>query len=187
MTKKKGEEYDILPREILRKYVAYSKRNIHPKLTPKAREAIVAYYVETRKSGGESSDSVAITARSLEALSRLSEASARIRLSQEATIEDAQLAIQLTKLWRHDLMGEHFDETTMQSGKKGTVRNQEKIILDLVSTLQNESGNSANLLEVLTEAERNDINRGKAEDIIDKLCREGRMMRPSGYETLQVV
>jgi DNA replicative helicase MCM subunit Mcm2 (Cdc46/Mcm family) len=84
-------------------------------------------------------------------------------------------------------MGEHFDETTMQSGKKGTVRNQEKIILDLVSTLQNESGGSANLLEVLTEAERNDINRGKAEDIIDKLCREGRMMRPSGYETLQVV
>lgn len=56
-----------------------------------------------------------------------------------------------------------------------------------MSTLQNESGGSANLLEVLTEAERNDINRGKAEDIIDKLCREGRMMRPSGYETLQVV
>jgi replicative DNA helicase Mcm len=186
-TKKKGGTYDILPREILRKYVAYSKRNIHPKLTEKAREAIVGYYVETRKSGGESSDSVAITARSLEALSRLSEASARIRLSDEATIEDAEMAIQLTKLWRHDLMGEHFDETTMQSGKKGTVRNQEKIILDLVSTLQNESGSSANLLDVLTEAERNDISRGKAEDIIDKLCREGRMMRPSGYETLQVV
>ena len=75
----------------------------------------------------------------------------------------------------------------MQSGKKGTVRNQEKIILDLVSTLQNESGSSANLLDVLTEAGRNDIGREKAEDIIDKLCREGRMMRPSGYETLQVV
>jgi replicative DNA helicase Mcm len=100
---------------------------------------------------GESTDSVAITARSLEALSRLSEASARIRLSQDANLEDAERAIRLTKTWRHDLMGEHFDETTMQSGKKGTVRNQEKIILDLVSTLQNESGGSANLLEVLTE------------------------------------
>ena len=186
-SKKKNEDYDILPREILRKYVAYSKRNIHPKLTEDAKEAIVAYYVETSKAGGESTDSVAITARSLEALSRLSEASARIRLSQDANLEDAERAIRLTKTWRHDLMGEHFDETTMQSGKKGTVRNQEKIILDLVSTLQNESGGSANLLEVLTEAERNDINRGKAEDIIDKLCREGRMMRPSGYETLQVV
>ena len=187
VSKKKQEDYDILSREILRKYIAYSKRNIHPKLTEDAKEAIVAYYVETRKAGGESTDSVAITARSLEALSRLSEASARIRLSQDANLEDAERAILLTKTWRHDLMGEHFDETTMQSGKKGTVRNQERIILDLVSTLQNESGSFANLLEVLTEAERNDINRGKAEDIIDKLCLDGRMMRPSGYETLQVV
>ena len=52
-SKKKNEDYDILPREILRKYVAYSKRNIHPKLTEDAKEAIVAYYVETRKAGGE--------------------------------------------------------------------------------------------------------------------------------------
>lgn len=177
----------ILSREILRKFVAYSKRNVHPKLTDEAREAIVKYYVETREKGGESTDSVAITARSLEALSRLAEASARIRLSQEANLEDAERAIRLTKLWRHDLMGDHYDETTLQSGKKSSVRNQEKVMIDIVSILQNESGNSANLLNVLTEAERNDINRSKAEDIIEKLCREGRMMRPSGYDSLQVV
>jgi len=84
-------------------------------------------------------------------------------------------------------MGENFDLTTIESGKKGAVRNQEKFILDTVSSLQNESGTHAELLAVLNEAERRDIPRSKAEDIIDKLCRDGRMMRPGGYDTLQVV
>ena len=185
--KKVNGKYQILPREILRKYVAYSKRTFHPKLDPEAKAKIVAYYVQTRKQGGDSDDSVAITARSLEALSRLAEASARIRLQEVATVEDADRAIRLTKTWRHELMGENFDMTTIESGKKSKVRNQEKIIIDIVSVLQNDAGTAANLLDVLTEAERRDIPRSKAEDIIDKLCRDGRMMRPSGYDTLQVV
>ena len=180
-------KYEILPREVLRKYVAFSKRNFHPKLNDEARAHIVAYYVKTRKQGGDSSDSVAITARSLEALSRLAEASARIGLDDIANVEDAQRAVRLTETWRHELMGENFDLTTIESGKKGKVRNQEKVIIDIVSVQQNQSGTSAQLLDVLTEAERQDIPRGKAEDIIDKLCRDGRMMRPSGYDTLQVV
>ena len=186
-SKRADGTYEVLPRELLRKYVAYSKRSYHPKLDDEARAMIVDYYVQTRKKGGESDDSVAITARSLEALSRLAEASARIRLSPLATAADAERAIRLTKTWRHELMGEHFDLTTIESGKKGKVRNQEKQLIDIVSVLQNDSGTAANLLDVLTEAERRDIPRSKAEDIIDKLCRDGRMMRPSGYDTLQIV
>ena len=167
--------------------MAFSKRNFHPTLNDDARAKIVAYYVKTRSKGGESQDSVAITARSLEALSRLAEASARIRLTDTATVEDAERAIRLTETWRHELMGEDFDLTTIESGKKGKARNQEKTIVDIVSVLQNDSGSAASLLDVLTEAERQDIPRSKAEDIIDKLCRDGRMMRPSGYDTLQVV
>jgi DNA replicative helicase MCM subunit Mcm2 (Cdc46/Mcm family) len=102
-------------------------------------------------------------------------------------LEDAERAIRLTETWRHELMGENFDMTTIESGKKSMVRNQEKFILDTVSVLQNETGQPADLLDVLTEAERHDIPRGKAEDIIDKLCREGRMIRPAGYTSLQVV
>ena len=179
--------HEILQRELLRKYVAFAKRNIHPVLDDEAKNAIVQFYIDTRSKGGEAHDSVAITARSLEALSRLSEASARIRLSQTATIEDAQRAIRLTKLWRMELMGDNFDETTLQTGKKSSVRNQEKIIIDIVSMFQNQSGHSARLIEVLNEAEKQDIHRLKAEEIIDKLCRDGRMMRPSGYDSLQVV
>lgn len=66
-------------------------------------------------------------------------------------------------------------------------RNQEKVLIDIVSVLQNDTGAAASLIDVLTEGERRDIPRSKAEDIIDKLCRDGRMMRTSGYDSLMVV
>jgi replicative DNA helicase Mcm len=187
---KSQEGDEILARDLIRKYIAYSKRSIHPKLEEEAQNKIVEFYVETRKKGGESSDSVSITARSLEAVARMAEASARIRLSNISTVEDVERAIRLTKTWRNELMGENFDMTTIETGKKTSVRNQERMLIEIISTLQNQSTNqvkAANVLDVYTEAEKYKISRTKAEDIIEKLVRNGDIMRPSGYETLQIV
>ena len=177
----------IVNRELIRKYVAYAKRTIHPRLTEEAREALRDFYVETRRKGGESHDSIAISARAIEGLYRLAQASARVRLSDVATIEDAERSVRLTKLWRHELMGENFDETTLQSGKKATTRNRERTLLEIVRRIFAETGATVNLADVLTEAGRLDINRDTAEDIIEALCRDGRLMRPGGYDTLQPV
>ena len=177
----------IVNRELIRKYVAFAKRSIHPKLTDEAQESLREFYVETRRKGGESHDSIAISARAIEGLYRLAQASARVRLSEVATIEDAERSIRLTRFWRHELMGENFDETTLQSGKKATTRNRERSILEIVRRLFSETGNIVNLADVLTEAGRMDISRDVAEDIIEALCRDGRLMRPGGYDTLQPV
>ena len=181
------ESKGIVNRELIRKYVAFAKRSIHPKLSSQARDALREYYVETRRKGGESHDSISISARAIEGLYRLAQASARVRLSEEATIDDAQRAIRLTRFWRHELMGENFDETTLQSGKKATARNRERTILEIVRRIHVETGQVVSLNDVLTEAGRSDITRDAAEDLIDALCRDGRLMRPSGYETLQPV
>ena len=181
------ENEGIVNRELIRKYVAFAKRTIHPRLSSDAQDALREYYVETRRQGGESHDSIAISARAIEGLYRLAQASARVRLSEEATMADAQRSIRLTKYWRHELMGENFDETTLQSGKKATARNRERIILEIVRRIHAETGDVASLNDVLTEAGRSDISRDVAEDLIDILCRDGRLMRPGGYETLQPV
>ena len=152
-------------------------------MEPGARKKIVDYYVSTRKQVGDFSDTVAITARSLEALARLAEASARLRLSQVATVEDADRAIRLTNHWREDLMGGNFDETTLQTGQKGTARNREKTMLNIVSTLANDNNGVAQHNDVLNEAERYKIDRSTAEDILEKFHQEGRLFRPSGYDT----
>ena len=186
--KKSSNEADMLPRELIRKYIAHAKRTVHPNLTDEARDLIVKFYIETRKKGGNASDSVSITARSLEALARLAEASARIRLSQEATVVDAERAITLTSLWRYALMGENYDETSTASGVKTNVRNKERIIRDIVSTLQNDGDGIVNSIDVYNEAEKLGIDRNTAETIIEKLVLNGTLMRPSLVDgTLAIV
>lgn len=186
--KKSQEGNEILSKDLIRKYIAYSKRAIHPKLEEEARNRIVAFYVETRKKGGESSDSVSITARSLEAVARMAEASARIRLSDVATIEDVERAIRLTRTWRNELMGENFDETALHTGKKATARNSERILLDIIGDLQAASTDNikvANIIDIFNEAQSHNIDRSKVEDMIEKMIREGRLMRPRGYDSIQ--
>ncbi len=186
--KKSQEGDEILSKDLIRKYIAYSKRAIHPKLEEEARNRIVAFYVETRKKGGESSDSVSITARSLEAVARMAEASARIRLSDIATIEDVERAIRLTRTWRNELMGENFDETALHTGKKATARNSERILLDIIADLQAASTDNikvANIIDIFNEAQSHNIDRSKVEDMIEKMIREGRLMRPRGYDSIQ--
>jgi len=171
----------------MRKYIAFSKRSIHPNLDEEARKYIIDYYVGERKKAGDFQDTVAITARSLEALARLTEASARIRLAETASLQDAERAVRLTKTWRYDLMGENFDETAVQSNKKGTARHAERTILDIIARFQQNGGGVAQLLDVINEAERENIPRSKAEEVIEKLNQTGRLMRPNGYDTLQIV
>ncbi len=80
----------------LRQYIAYAKRNCMPKLTKSAKSAIISFYVKIRGLSGESQNKpVGITARQMEGLIRLAEASARQRLSDEVTEWDAERAVEI--------------------------------------------------------------------------------------------
>lgn len=88
----------VYSEEILRKYVAYSKRII-PVMTPEAQELIELDYLSIRKMGSGNNASVPITARQLEAYVRLSEASARARLSPKVEVPDALRAIDMVRYY----------------------------------------------------------------------------------------
>lgn len=83
-----------IPPETLRKYIGYAKQNCIPRLTPAAREQLYQYYLSIRGLA-DGNKPVPITARQLNALIRLAEASARVRLSEEVTPADAARAISL--------------------------------------------------------------------------------------------
>ena len=83
-----------LDNDIIRKYVAYARANIKPELSDEAKDRIVAFYVDVRNMQS-SSDAIPITARSIDGLIRLAEASAKLRLSNTVTIQDANDAIRL--------------------------------------------------------------------------------------------
>ncbi|MEM1592835.1 MAG: minichromosome maintenance protein MCM, partial [Archaeoglobaceae archaeon] len=84
--------------ELFRKYIAYAK-NFFPILSEEAKKRIEEYYISLRSKAKENSP-VPITARQLESVIRLAEASARVRLSEVVTAEDVD---RVTKIMERSL------------------------------------------------------------------------------------
>ncbi|EGR31798.1 mcm2-3-5 family protein, putative [Ichthyophthirius multifiliis] len=85
--------------ETLRKYIAYAKAKIHPRLTERSSEKIQNLYVEDRKLSQQGKSSkknhIPITVRQLEAIIRLSEAIAKIQLSEDVNEDHINKAHEL--------------------------------------------------------------------------------------------
>lgn len=91
-------EDEVLPVEFLTMYISYAKENIHPKITPGAKEELVKAYVALRKEGDDpraSEKRITATTRQLESLIRLAEAHAKMRLSEDVTAGDVNEASRL--------------------------------------------------------------------------------------------
>ncbi|KAH6570542.1 hypothetical protein BASA50_008269 [Batrachochytrium salamandrivorans] len=87
---------DFIPLEMFTKYINYAKQNIDPRITEEAGQALLNFYVSMRKSGSQGGSNVVVfTTRQLESMIRLSEAHARMRLSQTVDRQDVEEANRL--------------------------------------------------------------------------------------------
>ncbi|MCU0850624.1 MAG: minichromosome maintenance protein MCM [Candidatus Thermoplasmatota archaeon] len=167
--------------EFLRKYVAYAKRNVFPVMTDDALEILQNYYVDFRSS---SKDSVPFTPRQLEAFVRLAESSARIRLSQEANVEDAKRAISIIDQYLRrvgtDRETGKFDIDIIATGISHSQHERMRVILDIIQRLCQESTeDSASRSDIINEAEIQGIESRKVEEVLDRLNRNGQIYEPS--------
>ena len=122
----------VYPIEVMRKYVAYSKR-IVPIMTPVAQKIIQDSYLRIRGMGSEGS--VPITARQLEGYVRLSEASARMRLSHTVTDQDANNAAELIEAYLNKIAGNGdgtYDIDKITSGVTSRDRNKKDAVLNIM-------------------------------------------------------
>ncbi|MFP4174522.1 MAG: minichromosome maintenance protein MCM [Halobacteriales archaeon] len=172
---------DIEP-ETLRKYVAYARRECNPTMTGEARERIQEFYVDLRAQGGDG-DAVPVTARKLEALVRLAEASARVRISDKVEMRDAERAIEVTtasldQVGRDPETGE-FDIDVIESGTSQTQRDRIKGIKEIISVVCDDSDDGkASLEEIIELAEEHDMSPEKTREEIDDLRRRGELIEP---------
>lgn len=81
-----------ISKDLLRKYIVYARGKIFPVASLEVGDAIRKFYTELRQMKPDSSSPVPVTIRSLEAIQRLTEASARMRLSNTITLEDVNTA-----------------------------------------------------------------------------------------------
>ena len=87
---------NALPEGMLRKYIAYAKKYVNPRLTIEAAKLLQDFYLSLRKNY-KTAESTPITTRQLESLIRLSQARAKIELREFVTESDAQDVIELMK------------------------------------------------------------------------------------------
>jgi replicative DNA helicase Mcm len=123
--------------ELFRKYVAFARKNIFPVLTEEAMGHIHSFYLSLRSMATKGkSKSIPITTRQEEAMVRLAEASARVRLSQEVTLEDAKRATELMMtclraIGMNPETGE-MDVTVWNSGVGKDQRTAIKSVLEII-------------------------------------------------------
>ncbi|GAA5984728.1 hypothetical protein JCM10908_003476 [Rhodotorula pacifica] len=86
---------DLIPQDLLRKYIQYARDRVKPQLHMMDQEKISRLYAELRRES-ISTGSFPITVRHLESIIRMSEASAKMHLREFVRSDDIDLAIQVT-------------------------------------------------------------------------------------------
>ncbi len=166
--------------EFLRKYIAYAKRRIFPVITDEALDLIKNYYVDFRNS---SEESITFTPRQLEAFVRLSEASAKLRLSESVEVEDAKRAIYIIDQYLRrvglDRETGKIDIDIIATGISHSQHDRMRSIMDIIQRVSDESkdGNAARG-DIIREAEIDGLESSKVEDALDRLKRNGQIYEP---------
>jgi len=175
---------DIIDPKLFRKYIAYAKQRIYPKLTKAAADEIREFYVKMRnRSINLDSDikPIPITPRQLDGLIRLSEAHAKIRLSEEVTREDAKAAIELLKISLnqvgYDEETKTYDIDRITTGITTTTRTKIIFVRESISQLESRFGKVIPI-EELKKTTEGKISETDMEDALNRLEKEGFIFKP---------
>jgi replicative DNA helicase Mcm len=168
--------------ELLRKYIAYTRRNCFPTMSESAKNRIKDFYVELRSQGTEEDAPVPVSARKLEALVRLAEASARIRLSDTVTDDDAERVVNLVRSSLRDIgidpETEEFDADVVETGERTQPDTDDlKLIVESVEQEYEEGAPVDQVIERATS--KFGINREAVEQEIENLKQKGEVYEPS--------
>ena len=175
---------DIVGQKLLRKYIAYAKQKIKPKLSEEAAEEIKNFYVKLRNqsTGGDSDiKPIPITARQLEGIVRLSEAHAKLHLRDRVTSEDARKAIELLKSSLsqvgYDEETKSFDIDKITTGITSSKRGKILVVKGAISQLESKLGKLIPIEEIEKEIEGK-ITKEEIDEAIEQLSKSGDIFKP---------
>ena len=173
---------------LLRKYVAYAKQKINPKLSSDAVDELKKFYVDLRNRPVSSESAmrpIPISARQLQALIRMAEASARLRLSESVTRDDAKIAVELMKYYLmqvgYDYESKTFDIDKISGKFSSSQRNKILIVKEAITALESKMGKMIPYEELEKELQEK-ISKDELEEMVNRLIRDNEIYRPKkGY------
>lgn len=173
---KQEAKHDVIDGGLLKKYISYAKQKYNPVLTEEAIKAMKDFYVGLRNMpqiGDGPSKPIPIGARQLEAMVRLAEAHARMRLSKNVEIKDAIAAIDLVKSY---LLQVGYDKDTKTfdvdriTGNPASARNKINTVRETLEELEKRVGKLIPLEEV-TKALDGKMSESDVDEAIGKLLK----------------
>jgi replicative DNA helicase Mcm len=169
-----------VPTDLLRKYIAYARRSVFPVLTDEASEKIKEFFIELRKLGMQQ-NTFPITARQIEGVIRLSEASAKMRLSTKVEVRDAERAIYLVNYVLKDVFVDRetgkIDSDVILIGQSKSRLDKIRSLLGVVSALER-TMDLVSVEDVVREAARYGMEESYARRLVEELKRQGDLYEP---------
>lgn len=183
-----GNSESIVPRNILKKYIAYAKQRIKPVLDKEAIQEIENFYVDLRNRPVATEGvmrPIPISARQLEALIRMSEASAKLRLSNTVTKDDAKKAVEIMKYYLmqvgYDYESKTFDIDRIGSKITSSQRNKVFTVRDLITELEDKIGKMIPVEEIEKNLDGK-LSKDEIEDALIELEKNSIIFKPkTGY------
>jgi replicative DNA helicase Mcm len=171
---------------LMKKYFAYIRQKGQPRMSNSAIAEIKDYYITMRNSGGSDEGgikSIPITARQLEALIRLSEASAKIKLAASVEKEDARKAIELVNYCLNQIAKDSetgkIDIDRLSSRITATQRGGISVIKETISSIEEQLGSKVIPVENIVEAAKaKNISQEQVDEVLEKLRRSGDIFEP---------
>lgn len=177
-----------VPIDVFRAWILHAREHVYPTLTPEAKARLKEFYLETRNlndghDGGDDTEPIPATPRSLESGIRLATAFARVHLSDTVEIDHAERAVAISK----QVVGVNFDpnNNTFDSGRTdtGNPKSQQERLKRLTETIraaqdefEDESGVPHSDLNALLSDDGYPTNRLDSD--IEKLRKDGQIYTP---------
>ncbi|KAM7526251.1 hypothetical protein LguiA_016153 [Lonicera macranthoides] len=131
----KDRNFKPLHGSLLRKYIAYARAYVFPRMSTPAAEILQKFYLQLRDRS-TSADGTPITARQLESLVRLAEARAKVELRDEITTQDA---LDVVEIMKESLYDKYVDEHGFVDFGRSGGMSQQKEAKRFLSALNKQS------------------------------------------------
>ncbi|CAK9323207.1 unnamed protein product [Citrullus colocynthis] len=186
LDKAKDGDFVPLPGQLLRKYIAYARTFVFPRMSKPAADILQKFYLQLRDQN-TSADGTPITARQLESLVRLAEARARVDLREEITVQDAMDVVEIMK---ESLYDKYVDEHgVLDFGRSGGM-SQQKEAKRFLSALNKQSESQQkdcfSISEIYSLADKIGLRVPDIDTFIENLNSVGYLLK-KGPKTYQVM
>ncbi|XP_078446733.1 minichromosome maintenance 8 [Wolffia australiana] len=182
----KDKDFSPLPGPLLRKYIAYARQFVFPRMTKSAADILQNFYLKLRDND-MAADGTPITARQLESLVRLAQARARLELREEITVDDAMDVVEIMK---ESLYDKYVDENgVVDFGRSGGM-SQQKEAKRFLNALHKESEvqhkDCFSISELYSLADRISLRVPDVDTFLENLNTVGYLLK-KGPKTYQVL